>query len=99
MKDDRRQDEAMDELPGNFQPIRKAAVEVHKSRAFVRKLIDDGELTAIRNGGDPNSPRLKVDVNELRAAIVRTQMYVPRGDKHKPKARTARKMHPAAMAM
>lgn len=43
------------------------------SRPFVRKLIDTGELTAIKAGDAPNSP-LRIDEDSVKAYIDRRRV-------------------------
>jgi hypothetical protein len=81
----------MDDLPVS---IRHAARAVHRSQRVIRKLVEDGFLTAYRAGGSDSAPRLRVYVQETRVALAEASVYVPKGAKRSP-----RKLHPQAMAM
>lgn len=83
--------------------IRIAAKKAHKSREYVRRLIERGELVAIRSGGSDHAPRLRVDPVELEAAIKRSEVYVPKSmrqnSKRRPASASIRTLHRAAAAM
>lgn len=84
-----------------FIPIREAAKAVHKSRAFVRQLVDAEEVPAIVAGGSPKAPWLTVRIADVQAAIMRTQAYQPKTAKHHRRwhPRMKNGLHPAAAAM
>ena len=86
-----------------YQPVYKAAKAVGRRASFVRQLIDQRELPAIRRGGSTARPHLVVDPVELEAAILRTQAYEPTG--RRPRAKATRRpvrsgeLDPTAAAM
>lgn len=87
---------------GQLQPIRQAARTVHKGRDYVRKLIEAGEVPAVKSGGSDRAPRLLVDPADVTAAMKRLSVYVPRGAKtsrRRPGSSYRGRIHPAAAAM
>lgn len=85
-------------------PIRQAAREAHKSRRYVRDLIERGEITAFKSGGRDDAPRLRVKLSELLAAIERDSIYVPPalrqpGMRQGRSAKRTGTLHPAALGM
>ena len=83
--------------------IREASKAVHRSRDYVRKLIDRGEVKAIICGGSEKSPRLKIRVADLQEAILRTSIYIPPAVKQRTYQRKsvlpAGRLHPASALM
>lgn len=88
---------------GELLPIRQAAKALRKSRAFVRELIEGGEVTAYRSGGKDDAPRLRVYLEEVKEAVERRTIYVPASLKKsgakRPSSKGMNTLHPAAMGM
>lgn len=61
-----------------YVSIRVAAKKLHKGQAVVRQLIEDCDVTAIRDGGSDRLPRLRVRVSEVKRAL-ESKIYVPKG--------------------
>lgn len=81
-------------------PIRQAAKAVHKSRAYVRKLIDTGDVAAYRTGGTDEAPWLSVDLDELRRVVDRLSIYVPPiAPPQRRKLARSGQLHPAVAGM
>lgn len=59
--------------------IRNAAKAIHRSRPFVKGLVEQGKLRAWRAGGTAKHPRLQVDLEELKTVVERETLYVPQG--------------------
>ena len=90
--------------------LRRAAKEVGRSRAYVRRLIDEQKVRAFKVGGSDAEPWLSVYVSELRAAIDRDSVYVPPAARAEQAKRPTRasatalapnigRIHPAALNM
>lgn len=52
---------------------------VHKSRRYLRDLIDAGKLRAWQVGGSEEEPWLEVDPGELKRVVEQEQVYQPKG--------------------
>lgn len=59
-------------------PIRDCAIAVGKRREKLRELVEAGKVRAIRDGGTDHAPRLRVDPDEVRAALAEESLYIPK---------------------
>jgi hypothetical protein len=57
--------------------LRHAAKAVHRSRRYIRSLIDTGKVKAYKIGGSDRNPWLAVYLDELEEAIRKDSVYVP----------------------
>jgi excisionase family DNA binding protein len=73
---------------GNYFSIREAARRIGRGSAYVRGLVESGRLEAIQCGGTQRFPRLKVNLDDLKRAVL-DNVYVPKGaeDKQRPRRR------------
>lgn len=59
-------------------PIRDCAIAVGKRRSKIRELVESAKVKAVRDGGSDYAPRLRVDPDEVRAALAAESMYIPK---------------------
>lgn len=74
--------------------LRHAAKAVHRSRGYIRSLIDERKVRVFKIGGTDKRPWLAVYLDELIAAIEKDSVWVPPPAETRRKHSSSSDLHP-----